>query len=614
MNSNSVPAGGDVPNGTPATFAAILGSVAPPSGIFASGTVGTTYTSISSGVGSASTTVDGQTVSANYTAAACGPNSANVWTDNTTSKTGVGKTIPINTTTLTGLGQDVISADIQFSYDPSVISYVSATPGTVLPGGTTINAVNNPIAGTIIISVYHGAGTPFAGAGTLVDLNFNVIGPIGSSSPLQLTNFWYNGTLVCSNVSSGTLTIISGEVSGQVTYKHQPGVKPVPGVDFNAAGSVNFVGGPSDAAGNYTLSGFGPGAYTVTPSKADKLNPGDVGYIAPNGIFSNDPSLISQHIVGITPITDPVQLEAAWVSEGTTPFLSSFDAALIAQWIVGVNNPLNLTGKWRFTPINRSYPNVITDYAGEDYTALLKGDVNGDWNPAGPLRPAPMTQKQIAKAARVSIPELRAEYGKLSVVPLRIDNLKAAGITSYQFDIEFDPEVVSPAKVAVDIAGTLSESLALAYNSPRPGLLKVVLYGAFPVGGDGVYVNLRFRPVGEIGSSSPLTIKGFRYNDGIERAVTVDGEVTITEAVGATVSGRLLNSVGKGVSGTEVTLVSTTGEVFFARSNKNGVFEFRGVTFGETYTVIAESDLFTFAPLNVSVVGESTRVDMIANQ
>ena len=65
---------------------------------------------------------------------------------------------------------------------------------------------------------------------------------------------------------------------------------------------------------------------------------------------------------------------------------------------------------------------------------------------------------------------------------------------------------------------------------------------------------------------------------------------------------------------TEVTLVSTSGEVFFATTNKRGVFEFRGVTLGETYTVTPESDRFAFVPLAVSVVGDSTSVDMIANQ
>ncbi len=529
-NSNSGPAGGNVPDGTPATFAGVLGSVAPAAGTTASGLVGTIYTSISGGVGSASTTVDGQTVSATYTAAACGGPSATVTTDNATSKTGVPKTIPINTTTLTGLGQDVISADITFNYDPSVISYVSTSPGTVLPGGTTIN-VNNPVPGTLIISVYaNGPASPFTGAGTLVDLNFNVIGPIGSSSPLQLTNFWYNGTLVCSNVSSGTLTIISGEVSGKVTYAHQPGVKPVPGALLNAPGSPN-VSDTTDSNGDYTLSGFGPGAYTVTPSKANKLTAGDPGYppAGPNGIFSNDPSLISMHIVGITPISDPVQLNAAWVSEGTTPFLSSFDAALIAQWIVGIHNPLNLTGQWKFTPASTVYPNLIGDYSGQNYLALLKGDVNGDWSPLGSNRPAPMTKEQARNAVRVSLPELTAAKGAAVIVPFRLDNLRGAGITSYQFDVEYDPGVLSPSKVAADIAGTMSSGLTVVSNSPQPGLLKVVVYGAWPAVGDGVYLNLRFRPRGEVGSSSPLTITGFRFNDGKTGSVTTDGRITITE-------------------------------------------------------------------------------------
>ena len=151
-----------------------------------------------------------------------------------------------------------------------------------------------------------------------------MIGPIGSSSPLQLTNFWYNGTLVCSNVSSGTLTVISGEVSGRVTYKHQPGVKPVPGVGFNAAGSVNFVGGPSDVNGLYTLSALG-GCVCSNAIQADKLNPGGSWVTPPRTAYLVRPRLYLGTHGRITPITIRCALDAAWSQRGNKPFVSSFD-------------------------------------------------------------------------------------------------------------------------------------------------------------------------------------------------------------------------------------------------------------------------------------------------
>ena len=65
--------------------------------------------------------------------------------------------------------------------------------------------------------------------------------------------------------------------------------------------------------------------------------------------------------------------------------LSSFDAALIAQWIVGIPNALNRTGQWVFAPVSTN-PDTTIDSV-QDYKALLLGDVSGDWMPPA-SRPA----------------------------------------------------------------------------------------------------------------------------------------------------------------------------------------------------------------------------------
>lgn len=599
---------GFVRNGTPATFAATLGTVAPPSNTTTSGVTNTTFTAgPTQGAGSVSTTVDGQTVTSTIGIynSAC----AEVSTPTLSTKTAIPITIPVITDELTNRG--VISIDFRLSYDPTVLSAGSLTAalGSVTAGATLNTFAPSP--GELQVSIY--TTTPFSGSGSIVDLTTNVIGPIGSTSPLTLSNLWYNGTLVCSTTVSGSVTVISGEVSGQVTYAHQPGVKPVPGANLSAPG-VPPVSGVTNASGNYLLSGFGPGSYTVTPSKANKLQACDVGFSGPNGIFSNDASAISQHIVGITPITDPVQLNAAWVSEGTTPFLSSFDAALISQWIVCINNPINLTGRWFFTPVNRSYADVIPDFTNQDYTALLKGDVNGDWSDTGPLRPAPMTKEELENAVRVSIGDFKADKGTLSLVPLRIDNLNGMGVTSYQFDVEFDPNVLTPDEVGAEIERTISESLLVVSNSPSEGLLKVVVYGAWPVNGDGVYVNLRFRATGDVGASSPLSIRQFRFNDGNVRTRSIDGTMTILDPRGPRLTGTLVTSVGRPIGNALVVLTNSRGETMSVRSSRNGNYEFAGLDIGETYTISAKANGYTFSPISISMTRSTMSADLISDQ
>ncbi len=294
-----------------------------------------------------------------------------------TSAGGISVTIPINTSDLTGLS--VIAADLTFNYDPAVLSPlpadISVTAGTVNPGAT-VNA-NTSVSGSVVVSVFS-AGA-FAGAGTVVDLHMKVIGPIDSVTPLTLTSFSYNGGSVCSNVTSGMLTVVSGTVTGRVSFENEPfpiptvsptpTPRPVPNTKLNAAGGTSFFS-LADASGNYSLSGFGPGAYTVTPSRADESN------LIPAGIFSNDAALISRHVVGLITL-NATQQKAADVSGFHA--LSSFDAALIAQWIVGIPNALNHTGQWVFTPVSTN-PDTTIDSV-QDYKALLLGDVSGDWMP-----------------------------------------------------------------------------------------------------------------------------------------------------------------------------------------------------------------------------------------
>jgi len=395
---------------------------------------------------------------------------------------------------------------------------ISITPGSVSP--TAVVNYNLSAPGTILVSMFNSAD--FTGAGSVVDIHMRVIGPIGSVSPLNLVNFRYNGGLVCSNASSGTLTVVGGTVAGRVFYENEayppptttPTPKPVPNTRLDAVGSANFFT-LSDANGNYLLAAFGPGPYTVTPSRPDE------NYLTPNGIFSNDPSLIAQHVVQRITL-NPVQLRAADVSGLHS--ISSFDAALVAQWIVGITNPINRTGRWVFTPPS-TMPDTNVDTV-QNYAALLMGDVNGDWMPVPPMQPdssLPSTGNSILAA----LADTKAAANNTVTLPLSLSNLRGAEVSSYPFDIEYDPAMLKPAEIAADVSGTLSDGAGVASYSPTPGLLKVVVYGTFPASSEGLYLNLRFKTAGTR-ASTPVEIRRFRVNDGTEQVSASGALVDIT--------------------------------------------------------------------------------------
>ena len=307
-------------------------------------------------------------------------------------------------------------------------------------------------------------------------------------------------------------------ITGNVDYAIVS--KPVPDTQLLAAGSPPLLVF-SDSMGNYALSGFGPGAYTVTPSRtAQPCLPA-----GPNGIFSNDAALISQHVVSLITLT-PDQLIAADVSGFHA--ISSFDAALIAQKVVGICGGLNHSGEWVFSPSSVDHPGGVIGSLTENYRAVMIGDVSGDWSPIGP-RPAEPIRRFGVPDVKASVPVMKAAAGAEVVIPFRIDDLGGIGVGSYQFDLIYDPSVITPADAAASIAGTMDESLTIVSNSPLPGLLKVAVYGAVPVYGDGVYVYLRFKVTGNAGTATPLQLRGFRLNDASDATAVKEGRLIIEQ-------------------------------------------------------------------------------------
>ena len=174
-------------------------------------------------------------------------------------------------------------------------------------------------------------------------------------------------TLALTAITAGGQTI-----SGFVTYGNANGA-PMPrfvsNVTITGAGSptvVTATGPPGSAAGTYSLDGFGRGSYVVAPSKTGGVNA---------SITSFDAARIAQHVAGINMLTGN-QLIVADVSGNGT--ISSFDAGELARYVAAVPGS-GATGNWIFSPVNRNYPSVTTSIAGEDYIALLMGEVSGNW-------------------------------------------------------------------------------------------------------------------------------------------------------------------------------------------------------------------------------------------
>ncbi|HMV87797.1 MAG TPA: putative Ig domain-containing protein [Blastocatellia bacterium] len=414
-----------------------------------------------------------------------------------------GLTVPITVSDLTGRG--VVSYDFTLLFDPTVLSLQTPAfdaAGT-LSSGFAITP-NTSVAGRITVSAF--GTTALGGAGTLLNLKFNVIGALQTCSDLAWGNFVFNEGTPCATTINGRTCVAGGTISGTISYCVTPATK-VQGVTVNAVGSQP-ASATTDGAGFYLLSNLGGGAYTVTPTKTG----------GGNGISSFDASLLAQHVAGLITLTACQQTAGDASNNGA---LSSFDASLIAQFAAGITNAGSLAGTWKFVPANRAYPSVNGNLTGQNFDVALVGDVSGNWTPSGNASSHKTAQIPI------SLPNASAASGASLTIPIIVGNLTGLGVMSYDFDLSFDPTVLQLQNTPVDAAGTLSGAMTITPNA-MTGRLRVSAFGIGAMTGAGTLLNLKFNVVGAAGSATALAWQGFLFNEEAQNSLANGSVATAT--------------------------------------------------------------------------------------
>lgn len=535
------------------------------------------------------------------TTASIGPCSAVSIPTGITTLTGVTVEVPINVDDMTGRG--AFGYDTLITYNASVLQYLGIEQVGTISSGLSVVPFNTP--GSLSISAFSTGGSPLAGAGQLLKVRFTVIGGIGTTSNVNFSNFVFNEGNPCSTTSNGSVQVISGTLSGTVTYVNgTPSTPGVPNVNLSAAGTPN-VSGSTNGSGNYTLSGFGPGSYTVTPSKA-ALPLGSSN----TAIGNADTTRIAQHVVGLVSLNANQIIAGDVTNNGG---LSNLDATYISQWKVGIANP-GVTGTWIFQTPTKTYANLNASISNENYNAILKGDVTGNWNPLeAPFRLGRSKDtSEVSKDAVVFTPaSIKAPAASEVTVPIRITDLTSKGVTGYEFEVHFDPNVLEPADVAASTETTVSAGMNMIFNSPEPGRLLVFVYGLQPMQGEGDLVNLRFRAIGEVGSTTPITLVNWILNEGEVESQVIEGSVRLVESSNGTIRGYVRNSKGRAVAGGVVTAVDSQGRSVSVRSNTFGRFQFGGLILGETYTVSHASKAGRSMPVTVALGQTLVDVDLL---
>lgn len=361
--------------------------------------------------------------------------------------------------------------------------------------------------------------------------------PTNTPTPTSTATPSATSTLTATATNTSTPTPSSTgtpSIRGTVTYGNAAAPpKFVSNVSITGSGSPNVFAtsaAPGGNAGQYTLTGFGSGAYTVSLSKTT----------GQNGVTSNDAARVAQHVAGVLAFNTDNQRVSADASANNT--ISSNDAALIAAFAAGLGTPIGIANQWRFYvspgptfPVGpsatfRTYSSVTGDLTGEDFVGLLIGDVTGNWTPSA-ARSADARQSTderiFESEIRVEIPEASSDAEKEIILPLNVERIADKNVISYEFDLRYDPNVIQPLTEPIVVTGTVSRGLTVVTNELEPGLLRVIAYGPMPIQADGVLLNLRFATVGASGLMSPLSLERIMFNEGEPGAIVVDGRIQL---------------------------------------------------------------------------------------
>jgi formylglycine-generating enzyme len=169
-------------------------------------------------------------------------------------------------------------------------------------------------------------------------------------------------------------------ISGAILYCSNPIASALAGATLNLTGSL-ALSTTSDAAGNYRFTNLTFGAnYTVTPTKS-AVTPGSMG------INTIDVIAEQRHFLQIALLTG-CRLAAGDVNGDAT--INTVDVIAIQRFFLSFAMGIANTGKYSFNPPNRSYSPLPGDQTGQNYDALVFGDVASPFVvPTGIPTPSP---------------------------------------------------------------------------------------------------------------------------------------------------------------------------------------------------------------------------------
>jgi hypothetical protein len=298
-------------------------------------------------------------------------------------------------------------------------------------------------------------------------------------------------------------------ISGKVIYCGDS--NPIAGVTMTLTGpSPAPSSTPTDALGNYTLANLTiGGSYTVTPSKAG-LPAGS------SGINTADVIAAQMHYLTVAILPPGCGRDSGDVNGDG--LINTFDVVAIQRFFVGQPFGTASVGQYKFTPMSRSYPNIATNQTGQDYSAIVFGDIVAGFvhrPEGGPSQDAAGDGEVASTVAAVSLPNGAVDASVTNfIAQVTTTAIDAANrLVGFQGDFTFDERVVTFQSEPVQNAGLTAGNWNVSGNvlpvQPGAGPIRTLRISAYstdltPLSGQGTLFELRMTRVSKAAQSAQL--------------------------------------------------------------------------------------------------------------
>jgi hypothetical protein len=298
----------------------------------------------------------------------------------------------------------------------------------------------------------------------------------------------------------------SVSITGSITYVNSE--LPMSYTEVNLDGGISDTLA-ADENGFYSANALQPGAnYSIAP----KRNKTDYE----SSILSYDAALAARIAVRLE--TNPTEISKIAADVNGDGKVQLYDASLIAMQAIGLTEqPASQIGEWGFYPAKRSYDQLSTQYTNQNFTAIIRGDVDGNWQPNGPL-----LKNNITKTIYSGLNDIQAQPGDQISIPL----IAYEDIDVLSFDICLNYDLESLKYVGLKKTDLLKD-FQIFENTTNNGWIKVGGFSLTETNLTGTYLEMVFEVVGETGSSSQIELESYRLN--ADQAQYANATVAIEE-------------------------------------------------------------------------------------